>query len=347
MMHTIPHHVNSEATPDILTNSYKYGASVLASDRHFRTERPLKTYLFGHPISHSLAPLLHQTLYDQHSVRWSFTLQDSLEINNFLPLLHSPHCIGSAVTMPHKVAFMPHVDALTEEATTIGAMNTIFIRLDPKTQRRKYIGTNTDCYGIREAFRHSNPLLERAAAGRKAAIIGGGGACRAAVYALGKWFGVSEIFLINRDAAEVAAVTNSFAEKKFPTRLTYVSSLAQARELETPVMIVGCVPDHPPATEAEREAREIVKEFLGRTEKGVVLEMCYHPEPRTEFFELSERAGWKVLPGTEMMIHQGVAQQVLWTERQDMGALENTVDVVRREVDRRVARAKLDRPVAV
>jgi quinate dehydrogenase len=42
--------------------------------------------------------------------------------------------------------------------------------------------------------------------------------------------------------------------------------------------------------------------------------MCYHPKLRTAFFDAAEKAGWMVLPGTESIIYQAVAQQVLWTE---------------------------------
>lgn len=42
--------------------------------------------------------------------------------------------------------------------------------------------------------------------------------------------------------------------------------------------------------------------------------MCSHPVIRTSFYELAERKGWKVLPGTETMIHQCIAQQFLWAE---------------------------------
>ena len=45
-----------------------------------------------------------------------------------------------------------------------------------------------------------------------------------------------------------------------------------------------------------------------------MLEVCYHPKPRTGFYELAEKAWWKVLSGAELTIYQGVAQQVLWTE---------------------------------
>lgn len=321
--------------PDILKASYNYGTSLRSVDPHFVTRHPCKTYLFGHPIKHSLAPLLHNTLYDNLSVPWTFILHDSTDPNTFFPLLHSHNCVGAAITMPYKVSFIEHVDALTDEARTIGAMNTVFVRLD-KDGKRRYIGTNTDCYGVRDAFRANFQGLEFTAKGRTAAVIGGGGASRAAVYALGRWFGVKEILLVNRDQAEVQAVVDGFKKAGFETPLRYVGTVEEAKKCDTPVMMVGCVPDHPPSTDAEKMARAIVTDFLERSEKGVVLEMCYHPAPRTEFYGLAEDRGWKVMPGTEMMIYQGIAQQILWTEREELGDVSKVIKVIRKEVEKRV-----------
>lgn len=49
-------------------------------------------------------------------------------------------------------------------------------------------------------------------------------------------------------------------------------------------------------------------------QKGFVLEIFYHSNPRTYFFNRCEKMGWDVLFGTEATIWQGVAQDSLWTE---------------------------------
>lgn len=126
--------------------------------------------------------------------------------------------------------------------------------------------------------------------------------------------GVKKIYMVNRLETEIRAIIDSFKGTGFSGELVWVSSVNQAEALEAPVLIVGTVPDYSPREEGELLARKIVEAFLGKEEKGYILEMCYHPRPRTEFYDLGERAGWKVLYGTEPMIWQGIAQQVLWTE---------------------------------
>ena len=73
--------------------------------------------------------------------------------------------------MPHKVAIIKHLDELTEEGAAVGAVNTIFVEEDA-SGKRLFKGTNTDCIGVRDAFRYSvDPEKYH---NRPALVIGGG-----------------------------------------------------------------------------------------------------------------------------------------------------------------------------
>ena len=113
---------------------------------------------------------------------------------------------------------------------------------------------------------------------------------------------------------EVDTIVNSFYSLGFDGELIYVDSVKQAQELEALVTIVSTAPNFSPKEPREMLARKPTKIFLAKEKKGYMLEMCYRPKPRTGFYELAEKAWWKVLSGTELTIYQGVAQQVLWTE---------------------------------
>ncbi|OTB01159.1 hypothetical protein M426DRAFT_35601, partial [Hypoxylon sp. CI-4A] len=294
----------------ILESSYQYGTSAL--DQSSRSQ-PLRTFLFGYPLHNSLAPLLHAKLFEGLSLPWTYTAMETEDVSKFIPSLKAADIIGCAVTMPYKVSMMSAVDDVTAEGKIIGAINTVFIRRAPNGSSR-YIGTNTDCIGVRESFLQNFPDVLKHSTGKPGLVIGGGGACRSAIYALWKWLGTSKIYLVNRLESEVVSVIESLKAAGFEGELIHVSSAEMAEALESPVLVVGTVPDFPPREEGEVTARNIVNTFLSREEKGYVLEMCYHPKPRTEFFDIAAEAGWKVLYGTEPMIYQGVAQQVLWTE---------------------------------
>ncbi|OAL45306.1 NAD(P)-binding protein [Pyrenochaeta sp. DS3sAY3a] len=267
-------------------------------------------YLFGNPIAHSMSPMLHQTVYNGLSLDWSQFPLDSTDMPLFLQLIKHPQFYGASVTMPHKVAILKHLDGLTQEGSSVGAVNTIFVRED-ESGKRSYIGTNTDVIGIRDAFAYNVDASKFH--NRPALVIGGGGAARSAVYALRTWMKASSIYLVNRDPEEVRAVIDECAAQGYGSSLIHVSSVEQAQALEGVGAIIACVPNFSPMTPAEHEARAIISHFLARAHKGAVLEMCYHPTTWTEIAEISQNAGWQVVLGTEALIYQGLEQDRYWT----------------------------------
>jgi quinate dehydrogenase len=210
--------------------------------------------------------------------------------------------------MPHKVAIIPHLDALLDEGRVVGAVNTIIIRdVDGK---RTYTGTNTDCLGIRDALL-SKPAPSREGKGGSGMVIGGGGTTRAAVYALNKYLGLSPIYLVNRDEQEVRDVIDHFADK-LDGELIHLSSVAAADGIAAPRYIVGAIPEFPPTTAAEVTVREIAKNVFGKPEKGVFLDMCYKPR-FTTLLQIAGKNGWDTVDGVEAMIGQGLAQISIWS----------------------------------
>ncbi|KAI1487377.1 hypothetical protein F5X96DRAFT_687055 [Biscogniauxia mediterranea] len=270
-------------------------------------------YLFGQKIAASMSPLMHSTIFAELGLKWEQLRLDSADIPRFLELIKDPRCFGSSVTMPNKVAIMPHLDEATPECREVGACNTIFFREDPVSTRRVLVGANTDVAGVREAFHRNvpgpDPDFFR---GRPALVVGGGGAARSAVHALRRGMGAAQIYLVNRDEGEVAALARDCAAGGYAGGdddcLVHVRTPAQARALHPPAAVVACVPDFAPATEGERRAREVLE--------GALLEMCYNPSPDTQIAAIARREGWQVILGTEAMIWQGLEQAKLWTGRE-------------------------------
>lgn len=213
--------------------------------------------------------------------------------------------------MPHKVAIIPHLDDLTEEGRDVGAVNTVFIKHEGG--QRKLVGTNTDVIGIQGAFLENVSNPEEVFHGRPGLVVGGGGAARSAVYALKKFLKAGAVYLVNRDKAEVDAVIAWCKDHGYGDDLIHVATAEQAESLEGVGAIVACVPDFPPVTPAEIEARAVFETFLNKPHRGAILEMCYHPKTWTQIAQLSQDAKWQVILGTEAMIYQGFAQDTFWT----------------------------------
>ncbi|WPG99367.1 Hypothetical protein R9X50_00218100 [Acrodontium crateriforme] len=287
-------------------------------------------YLFGYPIAHSMSPLMHQTVFNGLGLNWSQQLLPSTDMDQFLQLIRDPRLFGSSITMPHKLAIMPHLDDLTPECKAIGACNTIFRR------GSQLVGTNTDTIGVRESFFQN--VSSDVFRGRPGMVIGGGGAARSAVYALVQFMKCSTVYLVNRDAAEVESVISWCKDQGYGDGLVYVSNAAQAEALQGPGAIVSCVPNYPPVTEAEKEARKVTEVFLNKPQKGAILEMCYHPVVWTDIAELSKQAGWQVIIGTEAVIYQGLEADRLWTGKE---LADLPADEVKRVIANELSKMKI------
>ncbi|KAG0646845.1 Quinate dehydrogenase [Hyphodiscus hymeniophilus] len=295
-------------------------------------------YLFGYPIAHSLSPLFHGTVFSNLRLNYTQYLYESRSLSSCLALTHDPKFLGASVTMPFKVAIIPRLDFMTPEAAAIGAVNTIWWKTD-QDGRRALCGTNTDCIGIREAIvRNVNKDKVEAMKGNKGMVIGGGGTSRAAVYALKTFLGCAEVYLVNRDKSEVDAVMAECSKEDFGDGLIYVSTIEEAESLQAPAVVVSAIPDFPPKTEDEIRTRKVIEILLGKEEKGAILEMCYHPSPRTEIAALAMRSGWQVVPGTQAMIWQGFEQDRVWLNKE---VNELPVEKVKAVIAAKLARSHL------
>ncbi len=108
---------------------------------------------------------------------------------------------GCNVTMPHKQAVMPLLDAIDPQAARIGAVNTVVRGADGRLT-----GYNTDAEGFLEPIR---PLLNQRHLYRMARILGAGGAARAIVAALAD-HGFT-LVLAARDPAKARALLDELA----------------------------------------------------------------------------------------------------------------------------------------
>lgn len=324
-------------------------------------------YLYGHPLLNSLSPLLHKTIYDALGLNWEqFPLSKSdtssltypppytlsPPITDFLDHVRSnDRFVGSSVTMPYKVAILPFLDELTNEAKGVGACNTIFLK-EGEQGRKTLVGTNTDCIGVREALLRNTPegVTGNPYAGKPALIIGGGGTARAAIYTFRTWLNVSKIYIVNRDEGEVEAIVKEDDERRSESTeynqapILHIKTPAEVQDLVPPVAVMSGVPNYPPKTPEEINARETIKAFFKASTasktRSIVLEMCYHPHPWTEIAQLASDHGCHVVLGSEAMIWQGIEQARLWTGKDIVGTpgvVEKVEEVIQKAIrDREV-----------
>lgn len=143
----------------------------------------MKYGLIGEKLGHSYSCQVHRALGNPDYVLKEIApdaLGDFLRARDFA---------GLNVTIPYKQAVIPYVDALTDTAREVGAVNTLYFDASGALW-----GDNTDVYGF-------CTMLEGIdVRGKKALVLGSGGTSHTACYAL-RALGAGDCIVVSRRGA--------------------------------------------------------------------------------------------------------------------------------------------------
>lgn len=248
--------------------------------------------VIGSPVRHSRSPVIHNAAFAALGLDWVYLAFDVGE-EKAAAAVRGAAALGFrglSVTMPLKAVVLGAVDEVSETAATLGAVNTITFR-DGRTR-----GDNTDGEGLLRALSTSagwNP------AGQHVAVVGAGGAARAAIFALGQ-AGAASIAVINRSAgpAERAAALGG------PT-----ARIGRVEDIAASGLVINATPVGMDGTEgAGLTPFDAALLHSGQ----VVVDLVYHPL-ETPLLGAAARAGAVAVDGLGMLVHQAALQFELWT----------------------------------
>ena len=252
------------------------------------------TALFGDPIAHSVSPAMHNAAFRHSDLNFTYLAFRVTEsgLEAALEAVRALNIRGINLTIPHKTAALPLLDEVTESARRVGAVNTI-VNDDGRLK-----GHNTDASGFLAALRGHGFI----SAGRKAVVLGAGGAARAVVFALRD--SGAAVTVLNRTpakAAELAAATGAIAGDLGESS---VSTALDGAELLVNATSVGLYPE----SEVSPLAGYRLKPSL------TVMDTIYRPR-RTRLLADAQAAGCQVIDGLDMLVAQGAESFELWTGR--------------------------------
>ena len=141
----------------------------------------MKYGLIGERLGHSFSKEVHAALASYEYELKEITRED---LPSFM-LEKEFNAIN--VTIPYKEAVIPFLDEISDEARSMGAVNTVV------NNGGRLCGYNTDFFGMRSLFEK----LGIEASGKKIAILGSGGTAKTA-YAVSKSLGAAEILIVSR-----------------------------------------------------------------------------------------------------------------------------------------------------
>lgn len=261
----------------------------------------LQTGIFGYPIGHSVSPAMHRAAFASAGVDAAYTAWETHPdaLADGVAKLRGDGYLGANVTVPHKRAVMAHLDEIDPAAREIGAVNTIVNRAG------SLFGTNTDAYGFIESLRAESGFDPR---GADAALIGAGGAARAAAFALAK-AGVRTLTIANRSPDKADALASEIAA---------LGVSARGMGLDAPDFPAICadaalIVNSSSVGMSGGPAEGASPVPLGAIPRGcAVYDMVYNPLI-TSLLAQAADAGAKTVGGLPMLVHQGAAAWSLWT----------------------------------
>ncbi len=245
--------------------------------------------IIGHPLGHSLSPVLHNWAFQELSLPYVYcswpVAPDSLE--QFMAAVRVLPIAGLSVTIPHKQAVRAFLDGESDSAAAIGAVNTVYWR------DGALLGENTDVSGFLAPLR-----------GRKfssALVLGAGGASRAVLAGL-RDLGVKEIFLTNRTASKAQQLADEFSAVFVPWE-ERAGCAADLLVNSTPLGMKG---------DNQTKSPWPASHF---TPGQVAYDLVYNPQ-QTLFLAQAGEKGLECIDGLSMFVAQAALQFELWTGQQ-------------------------------
>jgi shikimate dehydrogenase len=251
--------------------------------------------LIGQSLGHSHSPTYFLDRFEQAGIHdAAYRIFEFEDVAEWRSLVASEgRLAGANVTTPYKRSIVPFLDALTEEAAAVGAVNVILRKGD------KWVGDNTDAEGFSRSIR---PFFK----GRheRALVLGSGGAAAAVRIALER-LGVKVVHVVRK------AVEESETGGGVQVRYDELGKAAVAAHK----LIVQCTPvgtagrTGSAAQAGSAELPPLKLEGIGKDH--LVIDLVYNPV-ETPFLREARARGAETLGGSDMLRFQAEATWKRW-----------------------------------
>ncbi len=262
-----------------------------------------KLGLIGYPLGHSLSAVIQKAGFESIGEDGTYEIMETppdtlierikfLRINNYN---------GFNVTIPLKVPISLFLNEFDETANLAGCANTVKILPD-----KSFKGYNTDIYGFWAALPKNADLN-----GKKAGILGTGGASRAATVGLIQ-AGIKEINYFSRNIINASEMINSMRHS-FPEIKFNSYQIQVIRDLSELAILVNCTPIGMRGNSMDQMPISILD--LEKLDKSaIVYDVIYNPT-KTLLLQNAEKLGLKTVNGLDMLIYQGAKALEIWTDK--------------------------------
>ena len=262
----------------------------------------MKFAVIGHPIGHSLSPIMHLNNFEalERDDEYIALDIDPKHMQHIRDIIKEKELDGFNITIPHKETIIPYLDEISTNAEHIGAVNTVNIDGD------KWTGYNTDGIGFVKGLLDNYGSI----AGKNILVLGAGGASKGIVAEMMKYT-ERKISVANRSLERFENWNldiNQYQLDKIKPILNEFDIIINT----TPVGM----------NESSDELIIPIEEIHAN---ALVCDIIYIPD-KTPLLRACESRGLTIYNGLDMFIYQGAESFKIWTgETADIKAMKNKV----------------------
>ncbi len=260
-----------------------------------------KLGIIGYPLGHSISAVIQQAGFESMNLDATYEVLETPpeSLIDRIKFLKRNDFDGFNVTIPLKVPISLFVNDIDDDANIAGCVNTVKIDKD-----KNLLGFNTDIYGFMTAIPKDADLK-----GKSAAILGTGGASRAAAVGLIRK-GVEEIDFYTRNVINSQQAIN-YLRAKFPAIKFEAHQIQTARDFSkykilvnaTPIGMRGFAMDESPVEFGALKTMNA---------DSIVYDIVYNPMD-TLMLQYAKKLNLKTVEGLDMLIFQAEKAITIWT----------------------------------
>ena len=277
-----------------------------------------KYALTGHPLGHSMSPLIHEKLFALSGIEdYSYQLLDIApeDLPSSRSILEEHR--GMNVTIPHKQSVIPLMDELAESALRYNSVNCI------SNSGGKLTGYNTDCDGFLRGAQQL-PL------GGKVIILGCGGVGRMIAIETVLHGADLTLAVIPQDVKNAGILREEILTKcpGASVKIADIASIDGKCDLLINATPVGMYP--------KVDACAVSDEVIANC--GSVFDVIYNPT-ETMLMRKARALGKTAVGGASMLVYQAVKAHEIWYgaefDESDIDKIilevENAVDIMNKQ----------------
>jgi shikimate dehydrogenase len=259
--------------------------------------------VIGHPIGHSLSPLMHNTAFKLLGLDCEYEMLDiePASLKQAIEQFREQKWGGFNVTIPHKETIIPLLDEVVPEVRAVGAVNTVV------NHNNKLIGYNTDVIGVERSLRPDREKI----AGTMCTIMGSGGVARSVAHVLIHTIKPKVITFSALFPEQAHVLIKGLGSSDVQFHVINCTDAALETAIKNSTLIVN-------ATDVGMFPHILDSPLPNPhwlSTKHIIFDLVYRPLT-TRLQSDAHAAGAKTIDGLGMFIHQGAAAFQIWTGRE-------------------------------